>query len=56
MTSTQPANITHGFNAYLIDGVAINGVSGWPVMYATGADGVQIVGSVSAHVDASSDD
>jgi hypothetical protein len=37
-------------HAYLIDGVAINGVSGGPVMYATEADGVQIVGSVSAYI------
>ena len=34
--------------AYLIDGVAINGVSGGPVVYST-ADGVQIVGDVSAY-------
>jgi len=37
-------------HAYLIDGVAINGVSGGPVMYLTEADGVQIVGSISAYV------
>jgi hypothetical protein len=37
-------------HAYLIDGVAINGVSGGPVMYSTDADGVQIVGSISAYV------
>jgi hypothetical protein len=36
-------------NAYLIDGVAINGVSGGPVMYSTTADGVQIVGSITAY-------
>src|SRR5438552_10427646 len=30
-------------HAYLIDGVAINGVSGGPVMYSTEAEGVQIV-------------
>ena len=35
--------------AYLIDGVAINGVSGGPVLYATEADGIQIVGIVSAY-------
>ena len=34
--------------AYLIDGVAINGVSGGPVMYK-GGDGVQIVGTISAY-------
>jgi len=34
--------------AYLIDGVAINGVSGGPVMYL-GGDGVQIVGIISAY-------
>jgi hypothetical protein len=37
-------------HAYLIDGVAINGVSGGPVMFSTEADGVQIVGSISAYV------
>lgn len=36
-------------NAYLIDGVAINGVSGGPVVYSDGTDGVQIVGTVSAY-------
>jgi hypothetical protein len=36
-------------NAYLIDGVAINGVSGGPVAYSDGTDGVQIVGTVSAY-------
>jgi hypothetical protein len=36
-------------NAYLIDGVAINGVSGGPVIYSTSTDGVQIVGSISAY-------
>jgi hypothetical protein len=36
-------------NSYLIDGVAINGVSGGPVLYSSDADGVQIVGSVSAY-------
>lgn len=35
--------------AYLIDGVAINGVSGGPVLYLTETDGVQIVGTVSAY-------
>jgi hypothetical protein len=35
--------------AYLIDGVAINGVSGGPVLYSTETDGVQIVGTVSAY-------
>lgn len=37
-------------HAYLIDGVAINGVSGGPVMYSTETDGVQIVGIVSAYL------
>lgn len=37
-------------NAYLIDGVAINGVSGGPVLHLTGTEGVQIVGTVSALV------
>lgn len=36
-------------NAYLIDGVAINGVSGGPVIYSTDADGTQIVGTISAY-------
>jgi hypothetical protein len=36
-------------NAYLIDGVAINGVSGGPVLHLTGTEGVQIVGTVSAY-------
>lgn len=36
-------------NAYLIDGVAINGVSGGPVLFLTETDGVQIVGTVSAY-------
>jgi hypothetical protein len=36
-------------NAYLIDGVAINGISGGPVIYSTATDGVQIVGSISAY-------
>jgi hypothetical protein len=36
-------------NAYLIDGVVINGVSGGPVLYLNETDGVQIVGTVSAY-------
>jgi hypothetical protein len=36
-------------NAYLVDGVAINGVSGGPVIYSTVTDGVQIVGSIAAY-------
>lgn len=35
--------------AYLVDGVAINGVSGGPVLFSTETDGVQIVGTVSAY-------
>ncbi len=35
--------------AYLIDGVAINGVSGGPVIHSNPADGIQIVGTVSAY-------
>jgi hypothetical protein len=35
---------------YLIDGVAINGVSGGPVFYSTPTDGLQIVGAVSAYI------
>jgi hypothetical protein len=37
-------------HAYLIDGVAINGVSGGPVVYSTETDGVQIVGTISAYI------
>jgi hypothetical protein len=38
-------------NAYLIDGVAINGVSGGPVIYSAdpSGEGVQIVGATSAY-------
>ena len=36
-------------SAYLIDGVAINGVSGGPVLYSSQTDGVQFVGVVSAY-------
>lgn len=36
-------------NAYLIDGVAINGVSGGPVFHCPTPDGVQIIGCVSAY-------
>lgn len=36
-------------NAYLIDGVAINGVSGGPVLYVDPVHGVHIVGTVSAY-------
>lgn len=35
--------------AYLIDGVAISGVSGGPVLFSTDTEGVQIVGTVSAY-------
>jgi hypothetical protein len=35
--------------AYLIDGVAINGVSGGPVIYSTVTDGVQFVGVMAAY-------
>ena len=34
---------------YLIDGVAIHGVSGGPVFFSNDTDGVQIVGTVSAY-------
>lgn len=37
-------------HAYLIDGVAINGVSGGPVLYSHPTEGVQIVGTISAYV------
>jgi len=36
-------------NAYLVDGVSINGVSGGPVLYSTEADGIRVVGTVSAY-------
>jgi hypothetical protein len=36
-------------NAYLIDGVSIHGLSGGPVLYSTGTDGVQIIGAVTAY-------
>src|SRR3989339_621611 len=36
-------------SAYLVDGVAINGVSGGPVIFSNETDGVQIVGTVSAY-------
>jgi hypothetical protein len=35
--------------AYLIDGVAINGVSGGPVFHCPAPDKVQIIGCVSAY-------
>ena len=35
--------------AYLIDGVALSGVSGGPVIYVPSAGAVQIIGSVSAY-------
>lgn len=37
-------------HAYLIDGVAINGVSGGPVIFPHDTDGIQIVGTISAYV------
>jgi hypothetical protein len=37
-------------NRYLIDGVAIHGVSGGPVVCVSLTDGVQIVGIVSAYM------
>ncbi len=39
-----------GRHSYLIDGVAINGVSGGPVLYSTETDGIMIVGTISAYV------
>ncbi len=35
---------------YLIDGVAINGVSGGPVIVSSQAEGVQIIGTISAYM------
>jgi hypothetical protein len=37
-------------HSYLIDGVAINGVSGGPVIYSNDTEGVQFVGTVSAYM------
>ena len=37
-------------HAYLIDGVAISGVSGGPVLHSHTTEGVQIVGSITAYV------
>jgi hypothetical protein len=37
-------------DGYFIDGVAINGVSGGPVVYSTPTDGIQIVGNISAYM------
>jgi len=37
-------------HSYLIDGVAINGVSGGPVIYANDIHGIQFVGTVSAYI------
>lgn len=37
-------------HAYLIDGVAINGVSGGPVIYSTPTDGIKIIGTISAYM------
>jgi hypothetical protein len=37
-------------HAYLIDGVAITGVSGGPVLYSHPTEGVQIVGSITAYM------
>jgi hypothetical protein len=37
-------------HAYLIDGVAISGVSGGPVLFSHPTEGVQIVGSISAYI------
>ena len=34
---------------YLVDGVAINGVSGGPVFYTT-TKGIEVIGSVSAYL------
>lgn len=37
-------------HAYLIDGVAINGVSGGPVVFSTPTDGIKIIGTISAYM------
>jgi hypothetical protein len=37
-------------HGYLIDGVAINGVSGGPVLYSSNTEGVQIVGLLTAYM------
>lgn len=44
VSAHRPAN-----NAYLIDGVAINGVSGGPVFHWASSGQVQMIGSVSAY-------
>jgi hypothetical protein len=36
--------------AYLIDGVTVHGSSGGPVLYSSPADGVQVIGTVSAYM------
>lgn len=36
--------------AYLVDGVTVHGSSGGPVLYSSAADGVQIIGTVSAYM------
>lgn len=35
--------------AYFIDGVAISGVSGGPVLYSTDTEGIQFIGTVNAY-------
>lgn len=38
------------WHSYLIDGVAINGVSGGPVLYSTETEGIMVVGTISAYI------
>jgi hypothetical protein len=38
------------WHSYLIDGVAINGVSGGPVLYSTETEGIMVVGTISAYM------
>jgi len=42
-------NISAKQDGYLIDGVAINGVSGGPVMYSSATEGIEFVGVITAY-------
>jgi hypothetical protein len=35
---------------YLVDGVAINGVSGGPVLFSSETEGIEIIGTISAYI------
>lgn len=49
-TGTISAVGHFGTQDYLIDGVAVNGVSGGPVFYHTDTDGAFIIGTLSAYM------